>query len=126
MNIHSVPGNPGWGKGAGSPSAALLREGDCQRFPQTADRGHVHALGGVLCALAGLCYAELATTYPKQGGDLVYLSRAYGPGAGFLFGWSQMAIIRPGDIALMAFVFSRYAATLLPPFPGARNGSPAR
>lgn len=25
-----------------------------------------------------LCYAELATAYPREGGDYVYLSRAYG------------------------------------------------
>ncbi|MEO1273583.1 MAG: amino acid permease, partial [Myxococcota bacterium] len=50
------------------------------------------------------------------GGDLIYLSRAYGPRAGFLFAWSQMVIIRPGDIALMAFVFARYGAQLIMPF----------
>ncbi|RKX39879.1 MAG: amino acid permease, partial [Verrucomicrobia bacterium] len=73
--------------------------------------------GGLLALCGALCYAELATTYPHQGGDYVYLGRAYGPWAGFLFGWSQLAIIRPGDIALMAFVFARYAATLYAPFP---------
>jgi amino acid transporter len=73
--------------------------------------------GGLLALCGALCYAELATTYPRQGGDVVYLSRAYGPWAGFMFGWSQMAIIRPGDIALMAFVFARYAATLYCPTP---------
>ncbi len=72
-------------------------------------------LAGGLLALAGaLCYAELATTYPREGGDYVYLSRAYGGWAGYLFGWSQLAIIRPGDIALMAFVFARYAGRLFP------------
>jgi len=70
-----------------------------------------------LLALAGaLCYAELATAYPHEGGDYVYLNRAYGKWAGFLFGWSQLAIIRPGDIALMAFVFARYAQSLYAPF----------
>ncbi|VGO15352.1 Serine/threonine exchanger SteT [Pontiella desulfatans] len=73
--------------------------------------------GGLLALCGALCYAELATAYPRQGGDVVYLSRAYGSWAGFMFGWSQMAIIRPGDIALMAFVFARYAATLYSPFP---------
>lgn len=72
-------------------------------------------LVGGLFALAGaLCYAELATAYPREGGDYVYLSRAYGKWAGFLFGWSQLAIIRPGDIALMAFIFARYATKLYP------------
>ncbi|MHC4266453.1 MAG: APC family permease [Planctomycetota bacterium] len=72
-------------------------------------------LAGGLFALTGaLCYAELATTYPRQGGDYVYLTRAYGPWAGYMFGFSQIIIIRPGDIALMAFIFARYANTLYP------------
>ncbi|MEN8254672.1 MAG: amino acid permease [Verrucomicrobiota bacterium] len=74
--------------------------------------------GGLLALCGALCYAELATTYPRQGGDYVYLNRAYGRWAGFLFGWSQLAVIRPCDIALMAFVFARYASTLYAPFPG--------
>jgi amino acid transporter len=73
--------------------------------------------GGLLALCGALCYAELATTYPKEGGDVVYLSHAYGSWAGFMFGWSQMVIIRPGDIALMAFVFGRYAASIYAPFP---------
>jgi len=43
--------------------------------------------GGLLALTGALCYAELATAYPHQGGDYVYLNRAYGRGAGFLFGW---------------------------------------
>lgn len=76
-------------------------------------------LAGGLLALAGaLCYSELATTYPHQGGDYIYLNRAYGGWAGYLFGWSQLVIIRPGDIALMAFIFARYARALYSPFAG--------
>jgi APA family basic amino acid/polyamine antiporter len=75
--------------------------------------------GGLLALTGALCYAELATTYPHQGGDYVYQSRAYGRWAGFLFGWSQLVIIRPGDIALVAFVFARYAQTLYSPFKNA-------
>jgi amino acid transporter len=71
--------------------------------------------GGLLALTGALCYAELATAYPNEGGDYVYQSRAYGSWAGYLFGWSQLVIIRPGDIALMAFVFARYAATLYAP-----------
>jgi amino acid transporter len=77
-------------------------------------------VGGVLALSGALCYAELATAYPRQGGDYVYLSRAYGRWAGYLFGWSQLAIIRPGDIALMAFVFATYAQTLYAPLQNSR------
>ena len=77
-------------------------------------------VGGLLALAGALCYAELATAYPRQGGDYVYLTRAYGRWAGYLFGWSQLAIIRPGDIALLAFVFGRYAETLYAPFENCR------
>ena len=76
-------------------------------------------VGGLLALAGAMCYAELATAYPYQGGDYVYLNRAYGRWAGYMFGWSQMAIIRPGDIALMAFVFGRYANQLYAPFENA-------
>ncbi len=72
--------------------------------------------GGILALTGALCYAELATAYPQEGGDYVYLRRAYGNWAGYLFGWSQLAVVRPGDIALLAFVFARYARSLYSPW----------
>ncbi|MBN1831419.1 MAG: amino acid permease [Deltaproteobacteria bacterium] len=73
--------------------------------------------GGFFALTGALCYAELATAYPNEGGDYVYQTRAYGQWAGYLFGWSQLVIIRPGDIALLSFVFARYASTIYSPFP---------
>ncbi|MBE0537789.1 MAG: amino acid permease [Phycisphaerae bacterium] len=72
-------------------------------------------VGGLLSLAGALCYAELASAYPREGGDYVYLTRAYGRWAGFLFGWIQLIIVRPGDIALMAFIFARYAKQLYNP-----------
>jgi basic amino acid/polyamine antiporter, APA family len=78
----------------------------------------IWACGGLLSLCGAMGYAELATAYPREGGDYVYLSRAYGRWAGFLFGWAQLAIVRPGDIAVMAFVFATYAQTLFDPLVG--------
>lgn len=72
----------------------------------------VWALGGLLSLAGALCYAELASTYPRLGGDYVYLSRAFGPWMGFLFGWSQLAVVRTANVGMMAFVFARYAQRL--------------
>jgi len=83
--------------------------------------GLLWAAGGLLSLMGALCYAELATAYPRAGGDFVYLSRAYGRWAGFLFGWIQLVIVRPGDIALMAFIFARYARQLYDPLVGAEG-----
>ena len=70
-------------------------------------------LGGVLALLGSLCYAELATTYPRMGGDYVYLTRAFGRSVGFLFGWAQLTVILTGSIGAMAYAFGDYAIELL-------------
>src|SRR5215216_3556351 len=71
-------------------------------------------VGGILSWCGAVCYAELATTYPRDGGDYEYLNRAYGSGAGFLFAWSQLATIISGNIAIMAYAFADYGARLWP------------
>jgi len=76
----------------------------------------IWVVGGLLSLCGALGYAELATAYPREGGDYVYLSRAYGRWAGFLFGWMQLAVVRPCDIAAMAFAFATYARKLYDPF----------
>jgi len=68
--------------------------------------------GGVLSLVGALCYAELANTYPKAGGDYVYLTRAFGRPVGFLFGWAQLVVILSGSTGAMAFIFGDYAAVL--------------
>jgi amino acid transporter len=75
----------------------------------------IWTIGGLLSLCGAACYAELASAYPKEGGDYVYLSRSYGKWAGFLFGWAQLTIIRPGDIAIMAFAFATYARAVYDP-----------
>lgn len=72
-------------------------------------------LGGLISLCGALCYAELASAYPVQGGDYFYLNRAYGSWAGYLFAWSKLVIIRPGSIAAMAFPFAHYLQTLWSP-----------
>ncbi len=69
-------------------------------------------LGGVLSLIGALCYAELATTYPRSGGDYVYLTRAFGKPVGFMFGWAQLVAILSASTGAMAFVFGQYAAQL--------------
>ena len=74
----------------------------------------VWLIGGLLAIVGALCYAELACAYPEDGGDYVYLKRAFGPRMGFVFVWCELWIVRPGSIGAMAFVFARYANQLWP------------
>ncbi|MGA2032065.1 MAG: amino acid permease [Thermoguttaceae bacterium] len=89
--------------------------------PNTAWLIGVWILGGLLSLVGALCYAELANAYPREGGDYVYLTRALGRKMGFLFAWSQLWIVRPGSIGLLAYVFASYANQLRP----VGNGPPA-
>lgn len=77
-------------------------------------------LGGALSLIGALCYAELATAYPKEGGDYVYLTRAMGRRVGFLFAWCQLWIVRPGSIGAMAYIFAEYANRIWPQADGPR------
>ena len=73
----------------------------------------VWAFGGLLSLIGALCYAELATTYPRYGGDYVYLTRGLDRPIGFLFGWAQLAVILTASTGAMAFIFGEYCATLV-------------
>lgn len=68
--------------------------------------------GGVISLVGALVYAELATAYPRAGGDFNYLHRAYGRPVAFLFAWARLAVIQTGSIALLAFVFGDYATQI--------------
>jgi amino acid transporter len=74
----------------------------------------VWVAGGVLALVGALCYAELATTYPRSGGDYVYLTNAFGAPVGFVFGWAQLVVLFPANIATMAYVFATFALTFPP------------
>ena len=65
----------------------------------------VWVVGGVLCILGALCFAELATMLPRAGGLYVYLREAYGRPVAFLFGWTEFLIRVPGSIAALSVVF---------------------
>ncbi|MEN6406368.1 MAG: amino acid permease [Thermoguttaceae bacterium] len=79
------------------------------------------ALGGALSLVGALCYTELAAMHPREGGDYVYLTRAFGRKVGFLFAWSQLWVVRPGSIGAMAYAFAEYANRIWPRAEGDRS-----
>ncbi len=62
--------------------------------------------------ISGLIYAELGTRLPHTGGEYVYISRCFGPFAGFMFGWAQLFIIRTSAAASLAIVTADYVKSL--------------
>ena len=74
----------------------------CGSFPVIIS---VWLLGGLLCILGALCFAELATMLPHAGGLYVYLRKAYGRLPAFLFGWNELLFARPASIGALAVAF---------------------
>ena len=75
-------------------------------------------VGGGLCFLGGLCFAELAAMYPRAGGMYVYLREAYGQFVAFLFGWIEVIFSKPAAIGALAVVLVSSLALHLRPWLG--------
>jgi amino acid transporter len=69
---------------------------------------------GVFAMIGGLIYAELGTRLPDTGGEYVYITRCFGPLAGFMFGWAQLFIIRTSPAAGLAIIAADYVGVLTP------------
>ncbi len=68
----------------------------------------------LLTMMAALSYGELAAMMPQAGGQYVYLREAFGPLAGFLFGWTMFLVIQTGTIAAVAVAFAKFAGVFWP------------
>jgi len=78
----------------------------------------VWVLAGALTLLAANACAELATLFPLAGGPYVFFREAYGPLAGFLYGWTTALVIQTGTIAAVAVAFAKFLGVLVPSVSG--------
>jgi len=65
-------------------------------------------LGGFIALAGALCYAELATRMPDEGGEYVYLKKLFHPVLGFLTGWISFVVGFSVPIAASAYGFVSY------------------
>jgi amino acid transporter len=70
-------------------------------------------IGGLICLLGALCYSELSSSFSQTGGNYIYLRESYGRAVGFLFGWTELLVVRTGSIAAIAFICSQYLQSFL-------------
>ena len=70
--------------------------------------------GGIGSLFGALSVAELGAAMPRAGGQYVYLSEAYGPVWGYLYGWSAVAVINTASIAAVGVAFSEYLRFFFP------------
>lgn len=74
----------------------------------------VWAAAGVLTLFGALICAELSSAFPEAGGVYAFLSRAWSPAIGFLWGWAMFWSMHSGIIAAIGMIFARYLAYFAP------------
>ena len=71
-------------------------------------------LGGAIALFGALTYAELAAALPRSGGVFAYILEAFGPLPAFLFGWSELTVIRASALGAIATIFAEYLGYFVP------------
>ena len=72
----------------------------------------VWVIAGVMSLLGALTYAELATIFPRAGGEYVFIRQAYGRLWGFLYGWTRFFVATAGALAALATGFAMFVTAL--------------
>lgn len=65
--------------------------------------------GGLLSICGALSFAELGAMIPETGGIYAWLREGWGRPVAFMFGWSELVLIRASALGGMAIVFGEYA-----------------
>jgi len=74
----------------------------------------VWAIGGLVALTGALTFTELGGMFPRSGGVYVYIKEAYGPLAGFLYGWVILLVINTGALAGLCVAFAEYLRIFVP------------
>lgn len=68
----------------------------------------VWVIGGLVTLTGALSIAELAAALPRSGGIFAYILEAEGRFWAFLYGWSELTVIRASAIGGIASIFAKY------------------
>src|SRR3954471_17190764 len=69
--------------------------------------------GGIFALCGALTLAEVAGAFPRTGGVYVFIREAWGRLPAFLFGWSELVIIRAAALGAIPTTFSEYLIRVL-------------
>jgi APA family basic amino acid/polyamine antiporter len=71
-------------------------------------------IGGLVALFGALTLAELAGALPRSGGVFAYILESFGPLPAFLFGWSELTVIRASALGAIATIFAEYLGYFIP------------
>jgi basic amino acid/polyamine antiporter, APA family len=78
-------------------------------------------VGGCLALAGAMSYAQLGRRWPAAGAEYIYLSKAYGPTAGFLSGWTSLIAGFSGAVAFNAVALVGYLGQYFPSLDSGRT-----
>lgn len=71
-------------------------------------------IGGVVALAGALTLAELAAALPRSGGVFAFILEGFGPLPAFLFGWSELIVLRAAALGAIATIFAEYLGYFIP------------
>ncbi len=74
-------------------------------------------LGGIVALFGALTIAELAGALPRSGGVFAYLLESFGPLPAFMFGWTELAVVRASALGATSTIFAEYLGYFIPMTP---------
>jgi APA family basic amino acid/polyamine antiporter len=80
----------------------------------------VWVAGGLFALCGALTLAELSGEFPATGGMYVFIREGWGRLPAFLFGWSELVLIRAASLGAISTTFSEYLLRVLGFDPGAK------
>jgi basic amino acid/polyamine antiporter, APA family len=78
----------------------------------------VWVTGGLFALCGALTLAEAAGAFPQTGGVYVYIREAWGRLPAFLFGWSELVMIRAAALGAISTTFAEYFVRVMGHDPG--------
>jgi basic amino acid/polyamine antiporter, APA family len=73
----------------------------------------VWVAGGLFALCGALTLAELSGALPETGGAYVFIREGWGRMPAFLFGWSELTMIRAASLGAISTTFAEYALRVL-------------
>ena len=87
--------------------------GIAEKLPGPLPMMSVWVVGGLIALCGALTLAEIASAHPQTGGLYVFLREGWGRLSAFLFGWTELIIIRAAALGAIATTFSEYFVRVL-------------
>ena len=71
-------------------------------------------VGGLITLFGALTVAELAAALPRSGGIFAYILEGFGPMPAFLYGWSELVVVRASALGAISTIFAEYLGYFVP------------